>query len=147
MLETAWESRWVPDYLKKLTRESVLYRTDTFQWVEIKAKPVLKNVLTWFSRAVLFHITGFYQWLVDSSWSSLLMTDKLQSACTLKTTYWIYLDRFFWGSLIPRKSKSRHPRCYIVTDITEKNYKLVITVTYRDNKPKTRDSTLWILDE
>ena len=61
MLETAWESRWVPDYLKKLTRESVLYRTDTFQWVEIKAKPVLKNVLTYFSRVVLFHITGFYQ--------------------------------------------------------------------------------------
>ena len=31
---------------KKITRRSVLYRTDTFQWVEIKAKPVLKNVLT-----------------------------------------------------------------------------------------------------
>ena len=65
MLETAWESRWVPDYLKKLTRKSVLYRTDTFQWVEIKAKPVMdktgKNVLTYFSRVVLFHITGFYQ--------------------------------------------------------------------------------------
>jgi len=51
----------VPDYLKKFTRRSVLYRTDTFQWVEIKAKPVLKNVLTRFSRVVLFHITGFYQ--------------------------------------------------------------------------------------
>ena len=25
----------------KLTRKSVLYRTDTFQWVEIKAKPVI----------------------------------------------------------------------------------------------------------
>ena len=65
MLETAWESRWVPDYLKKLTRKRVLYRTDTFQWVEIKAKPVMpqgeKDVLTRFSRVVLFHITGFYQ--------------------------------------------------------------------------------------
>ena len=61
MLETAWESRWVPEYLKKFTRKSVLYRTDPFQWVEIKAKPVLKNVLTRFSRVVLFHITGFYQ--------------------------------------------------------------------------------------
>ena len=40
MLETAWESRWVPDSLKKLTRKSVLYRTDMFQWVEVKAKPV-----------------------------------------------------------------------------------------------------------
>ena len=61
MLETAWESRWLPDSLKKLTRKSVLYRTDTFQWVEVKAKPVLKNVLTYVSREVLFHITGFYQ--------------------------------------------------------------------------------------
>ena len=40
MLETAWKSRWVPDSLKKLTRKSVLYRTDMFQWVEVKAKPV-----------------------------------------------------------------------------------------------------------
>ena len=32
-----------------------------FQWAEIKARPVLKNVLTYVSREVLFHITGFYQ--------------------------------------------------------------------------------------
>ena len=30
MLETAWESRWLPDYFKKLTQMSVLYRTDMF---------------------------------------------------------------------------------------------------------------------
>ena len=35
-----------------------------------------KNVLTYVSREVLFHITGFYQWLVNSSKSSSLMTDK-----------------------------------------------------------------------
>ena len=40
MLETAWESRWLPDPFKKLTQMSVLYRTDMFQWVERKAKPV-----------------------------------------------------------------------------------------------------------
>ena len=40
MLETAWESRWLPDHFKKLTQMSVLYRTDMFQWVERKAKPV-----------------------------------------------------------------------------------------------------------
>ena len=79
MLETAWESRWVPDSFEKITRKSVLYRTDTFQWAEGKAKPVLKNVLTWFSRAVLFYIAGFYQWSVSLSWSSFRMTDKLQS--------------------------------------------------------------------
>ena len=28
MLETAWESRWVPDSFKKITQKSVLYRTD-----------------------------------------------------------------------------------------------------------------------
>ena len=33
---------------------SVLYRTDMFQWVEIKAKPVIKGMLTSFSKAVLF---------------------------------------------------------------------------------------------
>ena len=36
------------------------------------------DVLTHSSREVLFHITGFYQWLVNSSLSSLLMTDKVQ---------------------------------------------------------------------
>ena len=40
MLVTAWESRWLPDPFKRLTRMSVLYRTDMFQWVERKAKPV-----------------------------------------------------------------------------------------------------------
>ena len=40
MLETAWESRWLPDPFKKRARKSVLYRTDMFQWVERKAKPV-----------------------------------------------------------------------------------------------------------
>ena len=47
--------------MKNSLLKSVLYRTDTFQWVEVKAKPVLKNVLTYVSREVLFLITGFYQ--------------------------------------------------------------------------------------
>ena len=34
------------------------------------------DVLTHSSREVLFHITGFYQWLVNSSESNSLMTDK-----------------------------------------------------------------------
>ena len=54
MLETAWESRWLPDSLKKITLMSVLHRTDMFQWAKIKARPVIKNVLTYFSRVVLF---------------------------------------------------------------------------------------------
>ena len=33
ILETVWESRWLPDLQKtKTTPESVLYRTDMFQW-------------------------------------------------------------------------------------------------------------------
>ncbi len=49
MLETAWESRWVPDSFlqKKLTRKSVLYRTDMCSRGYIKSETcVLKNVLT-----------------------------------------------------------------------------------------------------
>ena len=30
-------------FLKKLTRKSVLYRTDMFQWAQIKAKPVMRE--------------------------------------------------------------------------------------------------------
>ena len=49
-----------------------------------------KNVLTYFSRVVLFHITGFYQWFVNSKDLSLQMTDKNVSQIrTLKTAYWI----------------------------------------------------------
>ena len=49
-----------------------------------------KNVLTYVSREVLFDITGFYQWFVSSSHSSLQMTDKNVSQIrTLKTAYWI----------------------------------------------------------
>ena len=33
ILETVWESRWLPDLQKiKTTPKSVLYRTDMFQW-------------------------------------------------------------------------------------------------------------------
>ena len=45
---------------KKNHSKECLYRTDMFQWAEIKARLVLKNVLTYFSRVVLFHITGFF---------------------------------------------------------------------------------------
>ena len=58
------------DYKKSLEK-SVLDRTDTFEWAERKAKSVMerseKSVLTWVSRAMLFHITGFYQWSECSS--------------------------------------------------------------------------------
>ena len=51
MLETAWESRWLPDLpKKKTTHESVLYRTDISEWAELITKPVRpeggKDVLT-----------------------------------------------------------------------------------------------------
>ena len=35
-----------------------------------------EDVLTYTSREVLFHITGFYQWFISSSLSRLWMTDK-----------------------------------------------------------------------
>ena len=49
-----------------------------------------KSVLTYVSREVLFLITGFYQWFVNSKDLSLQMTDKNVSQIrTLKTAYWI----------------------------------------------------------
>ena len=54
---------------------------------EIPEKRNEKDVLTYFSRVVLFHITGFYQWLVNSSVSSFLMTDKHQSGVSKDTAY------------------------------------------------------------
>ena len=57
---------------------------------EIPEKRNEKDVLTYFSRVVLFHITGFYQWFVNSKDLSLQMTDKNVSQIrTLKTAYWI----------------------------------------------------------
>ena len=46
MLETAWEGRWLPDHSKKSLDRVFENRTDMLQWVERKAKPVLKSVLT-----------------------------------------------------------------------------------------------------
>ena len=64
MLETAWESRWVPEYLlKSLTRVFYIERTYLNGWRERRnlCSASGKDVLTYFSRVVLFHITGFYQ--------------------------------------------------------------------------------------
>ena len=52
MLETVWESRWVPGYPKNRPGR-VLYRTDISQWAEEKAKPAKTDVLTRSSREVL----------------------------------------------------------------------------------------------
>ena len=80
MLETAWESRWMPDSIKNNSLNAIWNRTDISEWAELITKPVRleggKDMLTWFSRAVLFHITGFYQWFISSSLSRLWMTDK-----------------------------------------------------------------------
>ena len=55
MLETAWESRWVPDPLCKIP-ERVINRTDMSQWVEGKAKPAKTDVLTSSSRELLLKL-------------------------------------------------------------------------------------------
>ena len=59
----------------------------TIRWMRFEIERTHRNgwticdedVLTYTSREVLFHITGFYQWFVGSNLSSLWMTDKLQS--------------------------------------------------------------------
>ena len=56
----------------------------TIRWMRFEIKRTHRNgwticdedVLTYTSREVLFHITGFYQWFLSSSWSRLWMTDK-----------------------------------------------------------------------
>ena len=58
-----------------------------------------EDVLTYTSREVLFHITGFYQWFISSSLSRLWMTDKLQSSmylenCILKIWYKVQTEKF-----------------------------------------------------
>ena len=65
----------------------------TIRWMRFEIERTHRNgwticdedVLTYTSREVLFHITGFYQWFISSSLSRLWMTDKLQSSdCTLQ---------------------------------------------------------------
>ena len=65
----------------------------TIRWMRFEIERTHRNgwticdedVLTYTSREVLFHITGFYQWFMSSSLSRLWMTDKLQSSdCTLQ---------------------------------------------------------------
>ena len=50
---------------KDHSHKSVLYRTDMLNGRKRKMKPVMlekrEDMLTYFSRVVLFHITGFYQ--------------------------------------------------------------------------------------
>ena len=52
MLETAWESRWMPDSFKKYSKE-FYNRTGMFQRME-KIKSAMTSMLTRISRAVLF---------------------------------------------------------------------------------------------
>ena len=59
MLETAWESRWVPDPLCKIP-ERVIDRTDMSQWAEEKVKSAKTDVLTPFQQGIAVK-TGFYQ--------------------------------------------------------------------------------------
>ena len=90
-----------------------------------------KNVLTYVSREVLFDITGFYQWFVSSSHSSLQMTDKNVSQIrTLKTAYWTKRIEYS----IEYQDIRGHAR-----DCMETNNKFV------NLEPK--DATLCILDE
>ena len=90
-----------------------------------------KNVLTYVSREVLFDITGFYQWFVSSSHSSLQMTDKNVSQIrTLKTAY--------WTKRIEYSNEYQDIRGH-ARDRMENKQQIC--------KPRTRDATLCILDE
>ena len=65
-------------YKNSLERVFYIERTYLNGWRERRSlcSASGKDVLTWTSRAMLFHITGFYQWFISSSLSRLWMTDK-----------------------------------------------------------------------
>ena len=93
-----------------------------------------KNVLTYVSREVLFDITGFYQWFVSSSHSSLQMTDKNVSQIrTLKTAYWI--------EMIDYSIEYQDIRGHIAERLYGKQYNKFC------KQPRPKDITLYVLDE
>ena len=59
MLETAWESRWVPDPLCKIP-ERVIDRTDMSQWAEEKSEACKNGCVNPFQQGIAVK-TGFYQ--------------------------------------------------------------------------------------
>ena len=103
-LETVWESRWMPDPLKK-NREKFYYNKTGID-IQNPVTPersyeipfeLKRSVPTHISREVLLHITGFTSDQRIEQKFSFLMTDKAsvesfaqaEQACTLKTAYTI----------------------------------------------------------
>ena len=101
-LETVWESRWMPDPLKK-NREKFYYNKTGID-IQNPVTPersyeipfeLKRSVPTHISREVLLHITGFTSDQRIEQKFSFLMTDKAsvesfaqaEQACTLKTAY------------------------------------------------------------
>ena len=101
-LETVWESRWMPDPLKK-NREKFYYNKTGID-IQNPVTPersyeipfeLKRSVPTHISREVLLHITGFTSDQRIEQKFSFLMTDKAsvesfvqaERACTLKTAY------------------------------------------------------------
>ena len=101
-LETVWESRWMPDPLKK-NREKFYYNKTGID-IQNPVTPersyeipfeLKRSVPTHISRDVLLHITGFTSDQRIEQKFSFLMTDKAsvesfaqaERACTLKTAY------------------------------------------------------------
>ena len=101
-LETVWESRWMPDPLKK-NREKFYYNKTGID-IQNPVTPersyeipfeLKRSVPTHISREVLLHITGFTSDQRIEQKFSFLMTDKAsvenfaqaEQTCTLKTAY------------------------------------------------------------
>ena len=101
-LETVWESRWMPDPLKK-NREKFYYNKTGID-IQNPVTPersyeipfeLKRSVPTHISREVLLHITGFTSDQRIEQKFSFLMTDKAsvksfvqaERTCTLKTAY------------------------------------------------------------
>ena len=111
----------------------------TIRWIRFEIERTHRNgwiicdedVLTYTSREVLFHITGFYQWLVNLSLSSLLMTDKVQSD--------MYLENCIHENLIQSSNRKVWNKYQDIRGVTRKcnqtNQKQAI-INCKHHKPK-----------
>ena len=111
----------------------------TIRWMRFEIERTHRNgwticdedVLTYTSREVLFHITGFYQWFISSSLSRLWMTDKLQSS--------MYLENCIHENLIQSSNRKVWNKYQDIRGVTRKcnqtNQKQAI-INCKHHKPK-----------
>ena len=100
-----------------------------------------KNVLTYFSRVVLFHITGFYQWSENSrDWVFWWLIKSSVNYVPWKLH--IEISRIVLFEKLRRSIFKTSEVLYL------RRYNQIFMITrFLETKPKTRDTTLCILEQ